>query len=277
MEDFLRSYSDGLLVKDARRSLRQLADDEDFAHARSLDKPGAWSLYLTSHPGGAHAEEARAFLATAEDAAFTKVVTSKDPALGASFLTDFPESPRREQISRLVVKWMEVVAVQAALDAIAAGDAKGAESLLGKVVDPERRSEIVAALDGLRDRQSWEEASTAGTLAALRAYLEARPNGRWSADARKRLTRLESTIRETEPRDWDAAWEDGSVAAWDRYLAAHSDSQRLDEARIHRHEAVDFDLAGATNSARMWRAFLKAWPEGRHRLDAEIRLRACSP
>jgi len=24
----------------------------------------------------------------------------------------------------------------------------------------------------------------------------------------------------------------------------------------------------------MWRAFLKAWPQGRHQLDAELRLRA---
>jgi serine/threonine protein kinase len=275
IEDFLRSYSDGLLIKEGRRVLRQLADDDDFAHARSLDKPAAWSLYLTSHPGGAHTEEARARLSAAEDAAFAKVVASKDPAAGSSFLTDFPDSPRREQISRLVVKWMDVVTVQAALDAIAHGDVNGAETLLGKVVDADRRSEIEAALDALRDRKSWEVASGAGTAAALRAYVEARPTGRWIADARKRLSRLESTMRESEPRDWDAAWEAGNIAAWDRYLAEHPDSTRADEARMHRQEAVDFDLAGTTNTAKMWRAFLKAWPEGRHRLDAEIRLRAC--
>jgi serine/threonine protein kinase/outer membrane protein assembly factor BamD (BamD/ComL family) len=275
VEDFLRSYSDGLLVKEARRILRQLADDDDFAHARSLDKPAAWSLYLTTHPGGAHADEARALLAAAEDVAFAKVVASKDPVVGTSFMTDFPDSPRREQVSRLVVKWMEVVTVQAALDAIARGDANGAESLLGKVTDADRRSEIVASLDALRDRQSWEEASSAGTASALRAYVEARPTGRWVSDARKRLSRLESAAQESEPRDWDTAWEVGSVAAWDAYLALHPESPRLDEARIHRHEAVDFDLAGTTNTVRMWRAFIKAWPEGRHRLDAEIRLRAC--
>ena len=84
----------------------------------------------------------------------------------------------------------------------------------------------------------------------------------------------ETERRRTEPRDWDAAWETGSVAAWEQYLAAHPDSPRLAEARMCRQEAVDFELAVATGSASMWRAFVKAWPEGRHRLDAEVRLRS---
>jgi hypothetical protein len=32
-------------------------------------------------------------------------------------------------------------------------------------------------------------------------------------------------------------------------------------------------VAVEVNTPVMWRAFLKAWPHGRYRLDAEIRLR----
>lgn len=237
METFLQTYPDGLLIREARRLARQLADEDDFAHARSLDRPAAWSLYLTTHPAGAHAEEARARLAEIEETAFAGVMAAKDSKSGAAFLTDFPHSPRREHVARLVTDWTEAAALRKALDAVARGDTAEAESLLRGIANPERRSELAAALDAL---------------------------ARQTATARRR----------TEPRDWDAAWEAGSVAAWDRYLADHPDSERAAEARLCRQEAVDFELAVTTATASMWRAFLKAWPEGRHRLDAEVRLKS---
>ena len=88
---------------------------------------------------------------------------------------------------------------------------------------------------------------------------------------------LDSTIREkneNEPADFDAAWEAGTTAAWDDYLESHPLSPRLDEARLCRQEAADFELAIAMNTRTMWRAFLKTWTEGRHRIDAEIRARS---
>lgn len=222
MEGFLRTHSDGLLAKEARRIVRELADEEDYADARTQNTPAAWSHYLSSHPSGAHAEEARAQVAAMEEAAFASVVASKDPKSGAAFVDDFPQSPRREHVSRLVVAWTESAALRQALDAVVRGDIAQAESLLRGISDPERRAEIIAAL---------------------------------------------------ETPNWDAAWEAGSVAAWDRYLAIHAGSARAADARLCRQEAVDFDLAASTDKASMWRAFLKAWPEGRHRLDAEVRLR----
>jgi len=146
--------------------------------------------------------------------------------------------------------------------------------MLAKITDAERRKEIAGSIDALRDQRSWDEASQEATAAGFNAYLAARPEGMWASEARKRLARLQEKTREREPRDWDAAWEDGSVVAWDRYLAVHSESARAAEARRWRQEAADFDLAVSANSRNMWRAFLKAWPEGRHRIDAEIRSRS---
>jgi serine/threonine protein kinase/outer membrane protein assembly factor BamD (BamD/ComL family) len=240
IDEFVRAYPDGLLSKEARRIARQLGDDDDFAHAKSHDTAAAYSLYLTTHPAGKHAENARGRLGAIEDEAFSAIVASKNVVGGREFLNEFPQSPRRDQVSRLVAMWSEAAAVQEALDAIAAGDVDTAESKLRKINDAERKSEVVAAITAFRDRQDRE--------------------------TRKKR-------RQTEPSDWNAAWEAGSVAAWDRYLAEHDDADRASDARRHRQESVDFDLAVATNTKSMWRAFLKAWPEGRHRLDAEIRLR----
>jgi hypothetical protein len=189
------------------------------------------------------------------------------------FLTDFPESPRREELTRQMSKWRETAAMQEALDAIAADDLDRGESLLGQIADFERRREITEAIDAARDRKLWDETIRVESARGLRSYLDARPNGRWASEARKRLARRQSATLANEPVDWNHAWETGTVAAWDQYLTEHPDSPRVDEAKRWRHEAADFELAAANDSRAMWRAFLKTWPEGRHVMEAAIRLK----
>jgi serine/threonine protein kinase len=273
LQDFVRRYSAGLFVRDAQRLLRQAADAEEFAQAESMNTPAAWQLYLATHPGGARAAEARERLTSFEDATFANVLASKNPKAAAVFLSDFPESPRREELTRMMAKWRETAAMQEALDAVAADDPDRAESLLGQIADAERRREVMDAIDAARDRRVWDEATRNESAMSLRGYLDARPQGRWSSEARKRLSRRQSATFANEPSDWNLAWEDGTVDAWDRYLAVHPDSPRAEEAKRWRHEAEDFELAIKTDTRAMWRAFLKTWPEGRHVMDAAIRLK----
>ncbi len=117
----------------------------------------------------------------------------------------------------------------------------------------------------------------------LREFLKLWPDGRHRleaeirlASAQERLAReLEDTARRNaDAGDFDAAWETGTTTAWDRFLANHADSVRKAEALQMRLEAADFELACNANTPTMWRAFVKSWPEGRHRLEADIRLRA---
>ncbi|HEX2123376.1 MAG TPA: serine/threonine-protein kinase [Thermoanaerobaculia bacterium] len=276
LQEFLRRFADGLLSKDAQRLLRQMQDAEDFEQAEAMNTPAAWQLYLSAHPGGARSGAARERLMALEDAAFAAVLAAKQPKKASEFLSDFPDSLRRDELRQLMAKWRETAAVQEALDAIAAGDADGAETLLRQIADGERHREIAEAIAAARDRASWEAAYATDSVASLQSYLDAWPNGRWVSEARKRLAKLQSEKEKTEPADWNAAWENGTVEAWDRYLAEHAASPRIAEARLCRQEASDFELAVATNTAAMWRAFLKTWPEGRHRIDAAIRSRYLS-
>ncbi|HWW62666.1 MAG TPA: hypothetical protein VN181_14930, partial [Thermoanaerobaculia bacterium] len=231
LEQFLRGYPNGLLAKEAKRHLRQAADDDDFEHARSLDTVAAWTLYLTTYPNGVHREAAR------------------DRQRAAS---------ARE----------EAEAVKQAFDAIARGDANAAVPFLTKIRSTAKLDEVENAIDALRDRQSWEEAERNGSGPALQAYLQVRPNGLFAAPAREKLSGLGA-----HDADWDAAWEAGSSAAWDVYLQRHPYSVRIEEAQRCRREAAEFELAQSLDTAAMWRAFVKAWPDGRHRLDAEVRAR----
>jgi hypothetical protein len=73
--------------------------------------------------------------------------------------------------------------------------------------------------------------------------------------------------------DFNAAFEAGTVAAWDAWLAQYPQAPQIPDARRAREEAAQYELAEKVNTKVMWRAFLKAWPQGRHELDAELRLR----
>jgi hypothetical protein len=53
----------------------------------------------------------------------------------------------------------------------------------------------------------------------------------------------------------------------------HPDAPRIAEGGA-RGRKPRVQLAESVNTKTMWRAFVKAWPEGRHRLDAELRLRS---
>jgi len=273
LERFVTFYPEGLLVKDARRIIKRASDEHDAQQARQVDTPAAWQLYLMAHPGGAAHEEAQARLTELEDAAFAAVLASKSAVGAAEFAAAFPQSGRRAEAEKLAAKWGETGAVQQALDAIARGDGEAAVPLLARISEPELRKDVEQALESWREERAWNEAKSEGTIASLQAYLDAWPRGHFVSEATKRLKRLRAAADQREPRDFDNAWERGTTAAWDEYLAQHPDSSRIVEARRCRDEAVAFEAALAANTMSLWRAFLKAWPEGRHRLDAELRLR----
>ncbi|HEY6141554.1 MAG TPA: serine/threonine-protein kinase [Thermoanaerobaculia bacterium] len=276
LERFVTFYPEGLLVKEARRLVKRAADETDARQARELDTAAAWQFYLMQHPGGSAHEEAQRRLTELEDAAFANVLASKNAGSAEEFAKAFPQSARRAEAEKLAAKWGETGAVQQALDAIARGDGEAAVPLLSKIVDPELRGDVEKALESWRDERAWSEAKAENTIFALQAYLDARPHGHFAAEATKRLKKLRAAADQREPKDFEHAFEGGTSAAWDDYLAQHSDSSRIAEARRCREEAAAFEAALAANTASLWRAFLKAWPEGRHRLDAELRLRAAS-
>jgi len=125
----------------------------------------------------------------------------------------------------------------------------------------------LSLIENVREREA------AGDRNALKRLAESHPRGTPVGDAaRDALTRVGPG--EDEEAVYQRVWETGTSAAWQQFIDAHPNSSHAEEARRCRQEAIDFELALASDTITMWRAFLKAWPEGRHRLDADIRLRA---
>jgi hypothetical protein len=216
---------------------RAIAERLAFDHAAAIDTEAAWENYLEEWCNDRHAPAAAERLSSArvrEETAYSVALEAKSAAAWQAYLDEFPDGKRS-----------------------------------------------AAAERHLRETLDYAEASSADTVASWGLFLLNHPDGLFESFARARLEWLEGAeTRRALARqaivegDFDHAWETGTVAAWDDYLARYPDAPRIEDARLCRQEASEYELAAAMNTKVMWRAFLKAWPQGRHRLDAEVRLRA---
>ena len=256
LQRLAEAHPPGSKVGDAaRESLQRVVAIQDkaaeaelaFQRAWEDGRTAAWREFLEKHADSDRAEEARRLVA--EATAFEAATRSDSETAVREFLAAWPDARHHLEAGILLAKLKQRAAEQRAFD-----DAR-------------------------------KRATTAGWSLYLTAY----PNGAHANEARQQLAQLEKAAAEAreaqeraaaearlkrEPADFDTAWESGTSAAWDKFLAEHPESKRLAEARSCRQEALDFELATATNSAAMWRAFIKTWPGGRHRIDAEIRLQS---
>jgi serine/threonine-protein kinase len=145
------------------------------------------------------------------------------------------------------------------------------ETLVGTQVTDTTDAKVRAFEMSLIESVHAKEA--AGDRDALQRLAEAHPPGTPVGDAaREALSRVGHGP--DEETAFQQTWEAGTSAAWHQFIDTHPGSPHAAEAKRCRQEAIDFELALGSDTPTMWRAFVKAWPEGRHRLDADIRLRA---
>jgi tRNA A-37 threonylcarbamoyl transferase component Bud32 len=215
---------------------RALAERMAWETAAALDTEDAWEIYLEQWSGDRHAEAARERLdgvRVREETAYSVAMEMKSAGAWRAYLDEFPDSSRSSD-----------------------------------------------AENHLREALAFDEARAADDIATWGLFLLNFPGGLREYDARARLEWLEGAQERRRlarlaivEGDFNSAFETGTVAAWDAWLSTYGDAPQAAEARKCREEASQYELAASMNTAVMWRAFLKAWPEGRHRLDAELRLR----
>ena len=272
----------GNAARDALARLRNAqeeaqAEEDDFQRAWEIGTSATWRAFIDKYATSPRAARAQEFLD--EAVSFEEASAIESDTGVRQFLKVWPDGRHHLEAEIRLVALKQRLADAAFAQASAANTPEAWRDFLARFPLSTQAGEAQRALEK-RVAFENEEAAYAALMASKdlqrgTAFLAGFP----ASPHREEVSRLVSELtaearRESEPRDWDAAWEAGGVAAWDRYLAEHPDSERAADARLCRQEAVDFELAVTTASASMWRAFLKAWPEGRHRLDAEVRLRA---
>lgn len=278
---------------------RAIAERLAFENAAAMDTEDAWSDYLEKWSADRHAATAEQRLALSrarEETAYSAALSSKNSLAWSAFLDEFPDGALSAHAQEHLREALMFEAarrggrlaqfLEAWPDGLLAKDARRLLKTAEDDADFAQAREIdtaaawsfylmnhpsgahVAEARSRLEQRAWEEAQKTATAEALQAFLKSHPDSRFNADARRALARL--AIIEG---DFNAAWEAGTTAAWDHYLATYPGAPRADEARRCRQEAAEYEQAAALNTKPIWRAFLKAWPEGRHRLDVEIRLR----
>ncbi|HUP58853.1 MAG TPA: serine/threonine-protein kinase [Thermoanaerobaculia bacterium] len=246
---------------------RALEERLAYDTASAMDTEASWTDYLEKWGGDRHASAANERLNLSrvrEETAYSVALMAKSAAPWRAFLEEFPdgalsthaEEHLREVLAFDIARKKDRAALEEFLSAYPDG-------IMAK--DARQRLSVIDAGD---DARAWAAAQRAGTSESYHAYLKAHPEGVWASDARRALARLAIV-----DGDFNAAFEDGKVGAWDHWLETYKDSPRIAEAQRCRQEAAEFEMAAAIDTRVMWRAFLKAWPQGRHRLDAEVRLR----
>lgn len=282
LQRLAEAHPPGTAVGDASREAlkrvvaqQELAAEAELAFQRAWEdgRSAAWRSFLETYGDSARAEEAQRLVLEAE--AFEEATKADSETSVRQFLNAWPDARHHLEAGILLSKLKQRKADQRAFDDARAHNTPAAWRLYltaypsGSHAEDARErlraleNSVFAAVVESRDRKAAAAFLTNFADSPRRAELE-RLIVQWDADLRA----------QSEPADFERAWETGTSAAWDRYLGEHADSPRLSEARNNRQEALDFELAIATNSSAMWRAFIKTWPSGRHRIDAEIRMQS---
>lgn len=227
-----------------------------------------WRDYLSRFPDSARHAEAQQLLCEAE--AFEAATRSQSETAVRQFLLTWPDARHHLEASILLARVKEKNAERRVVEDLrAANTPAGWREYLAAHPRGPYSEEAREALLGL-ETAAFTSLLHSQDSAAAKAFESNFPDSPRIGEVRALVTRWTATER--EPADWDRAWESGTTAAWDRYLSEHVASPRVAAARECRREASDFELAQRTNTAAMWRAFMKAWPDGRHRFDVEILL-----
>jgi peptidoglycan hydrolase-like protein with peptidoglycan-binding domain len=235
----------------------------------ALDTVDAYRNYLNAYPQGIYAGEA-------EEAIAAIIAEPNRDARLAEESLNLPRDARRDIQRNLTLLGFETRGIdgifgQATRGAIVAWqqengfpqtgyvtaeqinrlDAQAARRAAQLEAEAARQAQIAAAAD----RAFWDETGARGDEAGLRAYLERYPDGLFSETAEQQLARIEEAKRdEAEAADraaWDRARQADTVAAYRAYLREFPEGAFREEAQARvRVLAEDSEVAGRLAEAR---------------------------
>jgi outer membrane protein assembly factor BamD (BamD/ComL family) len=104
-----------------------------------------------------------------------------------------------------------------------------------------------------KDKQAWQEADEANTVAAFETYLQERPEGKFADQARERIDAL----------DWEEAEESDSVSGYEKYLREHPAGKFTEQAR-EKIDELDWQSAGRSDTVVAYEKYLRDHPRGNY-------------
>jgi uncharacterized protein (TIGR02145 family) len=263
--DYLERFPSGKYADEALQSIRRLEEDREWEGAQRIDRIYAYQNFLRRFPDGRYTAAARdriealeqpvqsgpATVATKEK---VQAGTKRGPETGA------PETPVWKKYAPYALAalmllvagvWLlskgdkqsvaEETALPPAVTENSIAEASSEESPLEPepaVSSPERtKPSNPATTSPSREEKAWAMALERNDEATYQRYLDAFPNGAHRDEARQRLAELRTpATSEEEPavsreeQAWQAARQQNTVAAYQRYLRVFPDGKYRAEA-----------------------------------------------
>lgn len=263
--DFLDRRPSGANAATAatRRQQAQRREDEDFRNALRQQTSAALRSFLEKYPDAKTRSQAQERLREATDYEAADADGSEEAWKG--FLDRHRESARREEAGRML---SEARSFQSAVRV----DSREVWETFAKSWPQSRhKSEVQKRLQQAkrRETEALEQASSKGSAAALRDFLEKYAGSPLAAKA-SALLEEQLGFETAEKEDTEGSWED-FLRRWSSGRKATAAGKRKDEARRREEEALESAIGEGTSGAL--RKFLEKYPEGARRPRAQEHLR----
>jgi len=209
----------------------------DWATCQKVGTLQVFQAYLKKYPEGKHREEAEQQIAFLKEESAWQQARKENRIEGyLKYRREYKEGRYREQALEAIKELEEDQAWQLACGR---NTIFGYEQYLDKYPKGKYRKDAEAGMDMLLNRQSdkrereeedqkWEDARSADTPKAYKEYLQAYPGGKYSAQAKSRITELEALALEARREgEIKAAWEQvkdsRSIAALEGFRRKYPD------------------------------------------------------
>jgi serine/threonine-protein kinase len=188
------------------------------------------------------------------------------------------DAPKNDEEEVLERHRRERAAFHEAIDALQAGDPLPAGKLLESGPALHIRRRLETGLEEHHGSISWAAVASSDDPRDLRTFLEQYPNHRSAPAARDRLRQLEQRGF-TPPPDrellaWNEAMNEGSEAAWLRFIEQNPGTPRAREAVTMLAETRDYQRAISKGTELAFRVYIATWPRGRHHAEVAAAMQA---
>lgn len=265
-ETFFQQYPKGRYSTEAQTRIVSLRDEEALFDRMALSQdPLPCREYLHKFPQGRFVMQVLARLVELDDKAWGKPQASGLPADAQAYLKAFPEGRHVADAQGL----LDRVAREASRYEQATGTRD--EDALRAFLRDYPRSKHAAAVEKLaaeveKERLSWGEVSKQRNVAALEAYLKSYPASKFKPDA----TKLAEGLRK-EDAAFGNLQKGQTPPACREFLKQFAASPRAQQVKawLEELDQASWQKTKTTgNAAKLYRAYLEDFPDGKHAAEA---------
>lgn len=283
LKSYLDAYPGGQYVLMAQRKIDSLMkvqlsvlDDEQVWNATVLNHTTAGFLdYIKRYPQGKHFKEAEDSFARLNNQPQRKQQKNR----GENHTKQPPDIvSRTDQKERDELAWNT---------AVTSGSIAAFENYTTSYANGRYAKQAKEKLDSLyqqqksdqqkqEDEQAWNMAVNMATIGAFQNYQNKYPNGKYSKDAKDKITNLQNQLDDQQA--WTTSRSANTLESYQRYINKYPNGKYIESAMAmvedlkKRQEKQAYVIAFNANTIQSYQEYLMQYPNGRYAAQARERI-----